>query len=111
MGKIYVSVSVKVETRSTSRLISTLYILLLFYLRALTCRAKNASVEIHPNVTYVSGMCLYGQLSAKVFITLEQVITSVVEKKKNNLNDQNFKVYWKIRIEDRRLVRKNRGSW
>ena len=39
-------------------------------------------MEIHPNVTYVSGMCLYGQLSAKVFITLEQVITSVVEKKR-----------------------------
>ena len=68
-------------------------------------------MEINPNVMYVSRMCLYGQLSSKVFITLEQVITSVVEKKKNNLNDQNFKVYWKIRIEDRRLVRKNRGSW
>ena len=45
-------VSVKVEPRSTSRLISTLYILPLFYLRdqnlrALTCVAKNASVEIN----------------------------------------------------------------
>ena len=32
----------------------------------------------------------------------EQLITSVVEKKKN-LNEENFKVYWKIgsRIEDR----------
>ena len=56
-------VSVKVEPRSTSRLISTLYFLPLFYLRALTCGAKNASVEIHPNVTYVSRMCLYGLLS------------------------------------------------
>ena len=33
-------------------------------------------------------------------------------KKKNNLNEQNFKVYWKIRIEDREirdrgLVKKN----
>ena len=47
-------VSVKVEPRSTSRLSSALFILPLFYLRdynlrALTCVAKNASVEINPN--------------------------------------------------------------
>ena len=29
-------------------------------------------------------------------------------KKKNNLNEQNFKVYWKIRIEDRGS--RNQGS-
>ena len=45
-------VSIKVEPRSTSRCISTLYILPLFYLRdwnlrALTCVAKNTSVEIN----------------------------------------------------------------
>ena len=45
-------VSVKVEPHSTSRLCSALFILPLFYLRdqnlrALTCVAKNASVEIH----------------------------------------------------------------
>ena len=45
-------VSVKEEPRSTSRLISTLYILPLFHLRdknlrALTCITKNASVEIN----------------------------------------------------------------
>ena len=45
-------VSVKVEPRSTSRLRSALFILPLFYLRdynlrALTCVAKNASVEIN----------------------------------------------------------------
>ena len=45
-------VSVKVEPRSTSRLCSALFIWPLFYLRdqnlrALTCVAKNASVEIH----------------------------------------------------------------
>ena len=45
-------VSVKVEPRSTSRLIWTLYIFPLFYLRdlnlrALTCVAKNVSVEIN----------------------------------------------------------------
>ena len=45
-------ISVKVDSRSTSRLISTLYILPLVYLRdlnlrALTCVAKNASVEIN----------------------------------------------------------------
>ena len=28
---------------------------------ALTCGAKNASVEIHPNVKYVSPMCLYAR--------------------------------------------------
>ena len=122
-------VSVKVEPRSSSRLISTLYFLPLFYLRALTGGAKNASVEIHPNVTYVSRMCLYGLLSTwlsrtllaalpvhrieipcrafpegsvhdfgyrlKTLITLEQVITSVVEKK-NNHDEQNFEAYWKI---------------
>ena len=36
------------ETRSTSRLFSTLDILPLFYLRQLTFVAKNASVEINP---------------------------------------------------------------
>ena len=35
----------------------------------------------------------------KALITLEQVITSVVEKK-NNLNEQNFEVYWKTSIKD-----------
>ena len=45
-------VSVKVKPLSTSRLSSALFILLLFYLhdlnlRALTCVAKNASVEIN----------------------------------------------------------------
>ena len=45
-------VSVKVEPRLTSRLISTLYMLPLFYLRdynlrASTCVTKNASVEIN----------------------------------------------------------------
>ena len=37
----------------------------------------------------------------KGLITLEQLITSVVEKK-NYLNEQNFEVYWKTRSEDRR---------
>ena len=36
-----------------------------------------------------------------VLIILEQLITSVVEKKRNNLNEQDMKVYWKIWIEDR----------
>ena len=44
----------------------------------------------------------------EALIILEQVITSVVEKEKNNLNEQNFVVYWKIRIEDRGIA--NRGS-
>ena len=63
-------VSVKVEPRSSWRLISTLYFLPLVYLCALTCEAKNASVEIHPNVTYVSRMCLYGLLSTWLSRTL-----------------------------------------
>ena len=29
------------------------------------------------------------------------------QKKENNHNQQNFKVYWKIRIEDRGSVKKN----
>ena len=36
----------------------------------------------------------------KVFITLEQYITSLVEKK-NNLNEQNFEFYWKTRMENK----------
>ena len=45
----------------------------------------------------------------KALITLEQLITSVVEKK-NNLHEQNFKVYWKIRIEDQGSTIRDRGS-
>ena len=37
----------------------------------------------------------------KVSIALEQVISSVLQKKKNNLNEENFQVYRKTRIEDR----------
>ena len=40
-------VSVKVERRSASRLMSTPHNLPLFYLRDLTCVAKNAPVEIN----------------------------------------------------------------
>ena len=39
-------VSVKVEPRSTCRLNSAVFVLPLFYLRALTCVAKNAPVKI-----------------------------------------------------------------
>ena len=46
--------------------------------------------------------------SLKVLIILEQLITSVVGKKNNNLNQQNFKVYWQIRIEYRGIM--DRGS-
>ena len=49
----------------------------------------------------------------KVLIILEQLITWVVEKKhnkikNNNLSEQNFKVYWKIRIDDRGI--RDQGS-
>ena len=37
----------------------------------------------------------------KALIILEQLITSVVEKKRIILMSKKFKVYWKIRIEDR----------
>ena len=61
------------------------------------------------SIKYKSHIELFRNRSAHVFyrlkalITLEQVINSVVEKK-NNLNEQNFEVYWKTRIEVR-------GSW
>ena len=61
-------VSVKVEPGSTSRLSSALFILPLFYLRdynlrALTCVAKNASVEINLN-TYQLDSDLSSRYSA-----------------------------------------------
>ena len=49
----------------------------------------------------------------KALITLEQVTTSVVEKK-NNLNEQNFEVYWKTRIDNplKKLeIKKMNKSW
>ena len=57
-------VSVKVEPRSTSRLISTLYILPLFdlrdyNLRALTRVAKNASVEINLKTDTIELLCKF----------------------------------------------------
>ena len=50
-------VSVKVEPLSTSRLISTLFILSLFYLRdlnsrVLMCVANNVSVDVNLNMTF-----------------------------------------------------------
>ena len=57
-------VSVKVAPRSTSRLISTLYILPLFdlrdyNLRALTRVAKNASVEINLKTDTIELLCKF----------------------------------------------------
>ena len=49
----------------------------------------------------------------KALITLEQVTTSVVEKK-NNLNELNFEVYWKTRIDNplKKLeIKKMNKSW
>ena len=48
----------------------------------------------------------------KALITLELLITSMVDKK-NNLHEQNFEVYWKIRIEDRLKTIENKmnKSW
>ena len=40
------------------------------------------------------------RLKVLITSTLEQVITSVVQKK-NNIYEPNFKVYWQSRIEDR----------
>ena len=67
-------VSVKVEPRSTSRLLSTIYFLPLFYLcvynlRALTCGAKNASVEIHLKLNSVC-ILQYAIFSVIVFILM-----------------------------------------
>ena len=60
-GPTYNYVTVKVETRLIWRLISILYVLRLLPLfvlrdqnvRELTYGAKNASVEIHPNVSRI----------------------------------------------------------
>ena len=57
-------VCVKVAPRSTSRLISTLYTFPLFYLRdynlrALTCVAKNASVEINLKTDTTELLCKF----------------------------------------------------
>ena len=41
----------------------------------------------------------FPERNLKALITLEQVNTSVVEKK-NDLNEQNFEVYWRTRIGD-----------
>ena len=46
----------------------------------------------------------------KALITLEQVNTSVVEKK-NDLNEQNFKVYWRTRTGDWGSGIGDRGSF
>ena len=64
-------VSVKVEPRSTSRLSSALFILPLFYLRdynfrALTCVAKNASVDSNLK----SSLCVWGARDGPVVRTL-----------------------------------------
>ena len=110
------------------------------------CEAKNASVEIHPNVTYVSRSNVFIWVALNLTIRalyLQHFMSTHVHrieipyrvfpewvgprilllesvdyfgttdhfsgrKKKNNLNEQNFKVYWKIRIEDRGI--RDRGS-
>ena len=64
-------VSIKLEPRSTSRSISTLYIFPLFYLRdenlrALTCVAKNASVEINFKKDYVEASAFSSMWQRKI---------------------------------------------
>ena len=44
---------------------------------------------------------MHGFYRLTAFVTLGQLITSVVEKK-DNRNEQNFEVYWKTRMEDGR---------
>ena len=87
-------------------------------------------------VTYVPRMCLFGYLCTWLSrsllaalhnhrieiaygafpervglrISLEKEINSVVKKKKNHLNEQNFEVYRKTRIEDRGSRIEDRGS-
>ena len=44
-----------------------------------------------------------------MLIALKQLITLVVEKN-NNLNEQNFEIYWKTRSEDRGSRMEDRGT-
>ena len=89
-------VSVKVEPRTTSRLISTLYILPLFYLRdlnsrVLMCVANNASVDVNLNMT------LYGRR----------------EHKGTNLSFSFWTLRWSLRINIQGNIShlKNWANW
>ena len=50
-----------------------------------------------------------GTLQLNYLITLEQLITSSVEKR-TTFNEQNFEVYWKTRIKDEESGIENQGS-
>ena len=77
--------------------------------------AKNASVEIHPNITYnvcVTGVFIQVALNLNIRIEIEipyrvfpewvvPRILSLESVDYFGTTDHNFKVYWKIRIEDR----------
>ena len=58
-----------------------------------TLQILEINIELFRNGLFQEFYCL------KALITLEQFITSVVEKE-NNLNEQKFEVYWKSRSED-----------
>ena len=73
---------------------------LIFFVESIASSNKDNVEECdHSKLkNFISRAC-FSISNLKALITLEQVITSVVEKK-NNLNEQNFEVYWKTRIED-----------
>ena len=84
-------VSVKVEPRSTSRLRSGLFTLPLFYLRdynlrALTCVAKKASVEINLSRNFYVRSCVKFMFVNKIEAMHERSLVSVkVEPQKIRL--------------------------
>ena len=67
------------------------------------------SIEYKSHIELFRNGSVHELYRLKALITLEQVITSVVEKK-NNLNKHNFEVYRKTRNEDRGSGIGDRGS-
>ena len=58
------------------------------------------SIQVHGIELFRNGS-VHEFYRLKALITLEQVITSMVEKKNNLRNEQTSELYWKRRIEDR----------
>ena len=73
------------------------------YLQHFTSIEEKSHIELFRNGS------VHELYPLKALITLEQVITSVIEKE-NNLNEHNFEVYWKTRIQDRGSGIGDRGS-
>ena len=110
---------VKVESRSTSRSIWTLYILPLFYLRdqsllALTCVAKNASVEINFNTVNEISKVRTRELCLCLapFVFLGSVVSTSLIYVTRECNRILFRGWASVnRIKKIRLVVEERWTW